>query len=555
MIKREIIKSLKKITKLKEEEINNILEIPPDKKFGDYSFPCYSLAKKIKKDPNAIAKFISSEIKSPLIEKTQIIGPYLNIFLDKQKITKLILNEINKKKDKFGSQKQGKKIIIEYCAPNTNKPLHLGHLRNISLGESISRISSFLGNKVTRINLVNDRGVHIMQSMLAYKKWGENKEPNKKSDHFVGDFYVMFSRKADDKLNKEAQDLLLKWESKDKETILLWKKMNKWALDGFEETYKRLGIKFNKTYYESEHYNKGKDIVTKGLKKGVFKEDKDNNITADLSPYNLPNKILLRGDKTSIYITQDLALAEIKFKDYNPDLSIYVVASEQSLHFKQLFAILDQLKSKAAKKCYHLSYGLVLLPEGKMKSREGKVVDADNLLDEVIKLAGEELKSRNREITEEKTSKIGIGALKFYLLKMDPVKDMTYNPKESISFIGETAPYVQYAHARICSIMKRTKLPKKINLSLLYLPQELELSSILSRFPDVVEESSKSYKPYMIANYLVELTKEFNKFYDTINILNAEPEIRDTRLFLILAVKQVISNGLYLLGIEAPEEM
>ncbi|MBI2667321.1 arginine--tRNA ligase [Candidatus Woesearchaeota archaeon] len=555
MIKREIIRILEKITKLKEEEINNILEIPPDKKYGDYSFPCFDLAKKNKKNPNDLAKEIMSKIKSPLIEKVQVVGPYLNLFLNKQKLISIVLKEVNKKKSNFGKQKQNKKILVEYCAPNTNKPLHLGHLRNISLGESISRIFSFLGNKVVRINLVNDRGIHICQSMLAYQKYGNNKLPDKKSDHFVGDFYVMFSKNADEKMDKEAQELLLKWESKDKETINLWKRMNKWALDGFDETYKRLGIRFDKTYYESDFYTKGKDIIFRGIKKGIFHKDKDNNIIADLSKYNIPDKILLRGDQTSIYITQDLALAELKFKEYNPNLSIYTVASEQNLHFKQLFSILEQLKSKAAGKCLHLSYGIVLLPEGKMKSREGNVVDADNILDEVVNLAKEELKSRNKELNEEKSSQIGIGALKFYLLKVDPIKDITYNPKESISFVGETSPYIQYANARICSILKQTKLPKKADYSLLYLPQEVELALILSRFPEIIEEASNNYKPSIITNYLLDVTKSFNKFYDSINILKAEPKIRDARLSLILSVKQVISSGLYLLGIEAPEEM
>ena len=306
----------------------------------------------------------------------------------------------------------------------------------------------------------------VAEILKAYsdrtKALSENKKkPDKKSDHFVGDYYVMFSKKANDSLNKEAQELLIKWESNDKSTLSLWNKMNKWALTGFDQTYKRLNIKFHKTYYESDYFDKGKNIVNKGLKKKIFDKDEEDNVMADLSEYNLPNRILLRKDKTSVYITQDLALAELKLKDYNPDLSIYVVASEQNLHFKQLFAILDKLKSKISDKCHHLSYGMVLLPEGRMKSREGKVVDADTLLDEVVNLAEDELKSRKRKITEQKKSQIGIGALKFYLIKIDPIKDIVYDPKESISFTGDTAPYVQYAHARICSIIKKTKTPKK----------------------------------------------------------------------------------------------
>jgi arginyl-tRNA synthetase len=555
MIKKEIINILKKITNLKDKDINRLLAIPPNNKFGDYSIHCYTLAKLINKEPNDLAKDLAFRIKSPIVEKTQIIGPYLNIFINKQTITKTILEEILKKKQDFGSQKQKKKIIIEYCAPNTNKPLHLGHLRNIALGESTSRILEFLGNKVIRLNLVNDRGIHIMQSMLAYQKFGNKKKPDKKSDHFVGDYYVMFSKKANDSLNKEAQELLIKWESNDKSTLSLWNKMNKWALTGFDQTYKRLNIKFHKTYYESDYFDKGKNIVNKGLKKKIFDKDEEDNVMADLSEYNLPNRILLRKDKTSVYITQDLALAELKLKDYNPDLSIYVVASEQNLHFKQLFAILDKLKSKISDKCHHLSYGMVLLPEGRMKSREGKVVDADTLLDEVVNLAEDELKSRKRKITEQKKSQIGIGALKFYLIKIDPIKDIVYDPKESISFTGDTAPYVQYAHARICSIIKKTKTPKNIDYSLLFLPQETELIMLLSKFPGIIEEAANNYKPSLITNYLLDLTKLFNRFYDSINVLNTEPKLRDSRLALILAVKQVLSNGLFLLGIDAPKEM
>src|SRR3989344_881795 len=378
-----------------------------------------------------------------LLDKVAPNGPYINFYLNKKNLSTSVLHKIQQQKENYGQQSFGEKIMIEFSSPNTNKPLHLGHVRNISLGDSISRILSFLGNDVIKGCLVNDRGIHICKSMLAYKKWGHNKNPDKKSDFFVGDFYVLFAKKATEhpELEQEAQEMLRLWEKGDKEVVALWKKMNEWVYAGFEETYAKLAVSFDKYYYESAIYLFGKEIAQEGLKKEIF-FDKDGAIVAPLQEFGLPDKVLVRSDGTTIYITQDLYLALKKFEDYKLNRSIYVVGSEQNLHFQQLFAILKKLGHKFADGCYHLSYGMVNLPEGKMKSREGTVV----------------LQQRGKQV--------GIAALKFHMLKIDAAKDMVYNPKESISFEGETGPYVQYTHARISSILrKHGELASDISLS------------------------------------------------------------------------------------------
>jgi arginyl-tRNA synthetase len=452
--------------------------------------------------------------------------------------------------------------MIEYSQPNTNKPQHLGHVRNDLLGMSISNILQWVGYKVIKANLINDRGIHICKSMLAYQKWGNNQEPDVKSDHFVGKYYVMFSQKAkeDPKLEDEVKELLKKWEAGDKETLNLWKKMNEWCVKGFEQTYKDLGVDFDKVYYESQIYESGKKIVLDALEKDVFKKDKKGAIVAELEP-NLPNKVLLRSDGTSIYITQDIGLAIKKFKDYKLDKSIYVVGSSQNLYFKQLFAVLDLLGYQGIEKCYHLSYGMVYLPEGKMKSREGIVVDADDLIKEVKDLAIEELKKRYKEITADELGKraeqIGMGALKFMLLKQNPEKDMLYNPKESISFEGETGPYLQYSHARICSILRKhdADITKDVDFSLFKEKVELNLINQLFLFKEIVSQAAEQYKPSLIARYLLDLTQLFNEFYHSCPVLKAGENLKKSRLLLINKTKEIIKEGLSLFGIESPEKM
>jgi arginyl-tRNA synthetase len=555
--KKEIVKLIAKHTQLKPAAIEGFLEVPPDLSMGDYAFPCFFLAKEKKESPVKIAKELSAQIApTKLVSKIEPKGPYLNFFIDKPAFAKHVLTEEPEMAKKKGS------VMIEFSSPNTNKPQHLGHVRNNSLGMAVSRILSWEGYKVVKSSLINDRGVHICKSMLAYQKWGNNQEPDMKPDHFIGKFYVMFSQAAekDPELEKQAQDMLVKWEAGDKEVIALWKKMNSWCIQGFMQTYKDYGVEFDKMYLESEVYLSGNKIVMDALEKDVFKKDETGAVIAELEP-ELPNKVLVRSDGTSLYITQDIGLAIKKFKDYKIDKSIYVVASEQDLYFRQMFAVLDMLGYNGAEKCYHLSYGMVYLPEGKMKSREGTVVDADDILKEVKELAKQELLKRYPDILpdemEKRANQISLGAIKFMMLKIDPKRDMTYDPKESISFEGETGPYLQYTHARICSILEKTdsKIAKNIDFSLLKEKVELNLINNLFMFKQIVQDAAEQYKPSLISRYLLDLTQLFNEFYHSCPVLKADENLKNVRLMLIAKTKDVIKDGLYLLGIDAPEKM
>ena len=545
------------------EEIELKLEVPPNQEFGDFAFPCFALSKIHKKSPQLIAHDLAAKLNSmdpSLLEKVSPQGPYVNFFLNKKQLSTTVLQKISQQKENYGKQVEKKKIMIEFSSPNTNKPLHLGHVRNNALGDSISRIFTHLGNTVIKACLINDRGIHICKSMLAYKKWGHNKNPDKKPDFFVGDFYVLFAKKAAEhpELEQEAQEMLQLWEKGDKEVVALWKKMNAWVYEGFEETYAKLGISFDRYYYESDIYLFGKEIAQEGLKKNIF-FDKEGAIVAPLQDVGLPDKVLVRSDGTTIYMTQDLFLAQKKFEEEKIDRSIYVVGSEQNLHFQQLFAILKKLGYKWADDCYHLSYGMVNLPEGKMKSREGTVVDADTLILELTTLAKEEIHKRHPEIEhvvlQNRSKQVGIAALKFHMLRIDAAKDMVYNPKESISFEGETGPYVQYTHARISSILRKYgALPEEISLSHLG-DKERALATMLEKFPAVIVESGSHYKPSYVCRYLLDLCQEFNSYYHDVPVLKAEEEIKLARLYLLSCIKVVLQNGLSLLGIEAPEEM
>ncbi|MBU2634160.1 MAG: arginine--tRNA ligase [Nanoarchaeota archaeon] len=554
--KDKIIKILKTQTGLKTINLET-----PQEAFGDYSFPCFLLAKKLKKSPNEIALGLSKKIKADFLEKTETKGPYLNFFIKKEKLTELILKKIQKEKENYGSLKQNKTILIESPGPNTNKPLHVGHLRNMALGISLSNISKKLGNKAKNIDIVNDRGIHICKSMLAYKLYGKNKKPSKKTDHFVGDFYVLYSQKLKENpaLEQQAKDLLIKWENKDKETIILWKKMNSWALEGMYQTYTNFGLNIKKTYYESQCYEKGKEIILNNLKKGLFKKEKDNSISINLEKENLGKKILLRSNGTSVYITQDIYLAKKRYEDFKMDKLIYIVASEQDYHFKVLFKILKKLKYKFANNLYHLSYGMVNLVSGKMKSREGTIVDADNLIEEITNLTKKEILKRNKNISkkelEQRSKIIALAAIKFYLLKLDPKKDTIFKPEESISFEGETGPYIQYSYARIQSILKKAKLLSKINYELLSNPLEFKLIKQLSLFPSIVEKASQDLKPNLIANYVFLLSKTFNEYYHAYNILKEKQEIKNARLTLISSIAITLKISLNLLGIEVLDQM
>jgi len=557
IFKKRIIDSLKKHIKVEESSI----EVPPDPGFGDYAIPCFSFAKVLKKNPNQIAGELKKKVKKDdIIIDVKNIGPYLNFYINNIRLSEHVLKIIFKYKNNFGKTKDKKIIMVEYSSPNTNKPLHLGHIRNIVIGKSLSNIYLFKGNRIIQSCLVNDRGIHISKSMLAYQKWGKNKPPDKKSDHFVGDYYVLFNKnlKKNPGLEAGAQELLRKWEKKEKDVMSLWKTMNKWAEEGFIETYKSLGIRFDRYYHESKIYNKGKSIVEDGFKKGKFKKI-DGAITAELEKFKLPDKVLMRADGTTLYMTQDIYLAIKKFDDYSLDKSIYVVGSEQKMHFAQLFKILELLGNKKVKDCHHLSYGMVYLPEGRMKSREGTVVDADDIINDMQNLAEKEIKKRHKKLSEKEVKRraeiIGLGALKFFMLRTDPGKDMTFDPKESISFEGETGPYVQYVYARIASIQRKygKRINDKVDFEALG-DDEKPLIKLLFNFPDIVKEAA-NYKPSIICRYLLDLSQEFNEYYHKIPILNAEKEQMLARLLLISCIKEVIKSGLNLLDIDVLGEM
>jgi arginyl-tRNA synthetase len=585
--------------KLRSEQI--IAESPPSPEMGDIGFPMFGFAKTLKKGPPQIAQMIAEKLnKTSLAGEdatavAQAQGPYLNIRLNRALASSEVLKEVFKSGEDgdfiFGKPQtlEGKKIMVEFSSPNTNKPLHLGHLRNDVLGESISRILTACGAKVRKVCIINDRGIHICKSMIAYKEQGQGKTPQSegvKSDRFVGDWYVVFNKALKEEteelekngidpkeaegqapLMKKAQDMLRKWEAGDSETTELWKKMNSWAIEGMKETYKRTGVSFDKYYFESETYMLGKDEVLKGLEKGIFFRQEDGSVAIDLSEENLDKKILLRSDGTSIYITQDFGTAISRHKDWPFDRMIYVVGSEQQYHFKVLFILLKKLGYTWAENLYHLSYGMVNLPEGKMKSREGTVVDADDLIDSLRDMALAEIREKEREEEVgnpvEVAEKIALGALHYFLLQPSPVKDMLFDPKESLSFNGNTGPYLQYMGARISSMMRKSRERgsdigdrERADFFLLVSDPEWELVKVLADYPQAVSEAAASLDPSRLASYLYELSKSFSRFYHECPILNCgDEELSKARLELSRAVMLVLKNAFKLVCIPFLEVM
>ncbi len=553
------------ISDLNLDEIEALIEIPPPEFDYTYAFPCFKLSKFKKRTPNLIAQELRDKIKSPeFIDNITVTGPYLNFIIKQKSILENIFelkSDYGRIRDIFEKTKK-QRIVVEYPSPNTNKPLHFGHVRNMVLGKSLSNLLEYKKHDVFQVNLNNDRGIHICKSMLAYKKWGDNKKPDKKSDHFVGDYYVLYSEKAmnDDNLDKEAQELLRSWEAGDQKTFDLWNKMNKWAIEGFKITYTKFGIKFDKEYFESELYLKGKKKIFEGLEKGLFERTENGAVIARLKEkYNLEDKILIRSDGTSIYITQDIYLAYKKKEDFNYDRSIYIVADEQIQHFKWLFAILDMLGFKEDN--YHLSYGMISLPSGKMKSREGTVVDADDVIEEVEKLAFNEVNKRYPDLTDKvkkiRAEKIGLAAVIFYILKYNPVKGFIFKPDESISFEGETGPYIQYCYARIASIISKSgrEISTDINWDLLNHEKERFLIKQLVYFPEIIDTSEKTYNMHLIPQYLLSLCQAFNSFYTSCQVISENKELEKARLLLIYCVQIVIKTGLDILGIETLDKM
>lgn len=540
---------------------------PPKSDMGDIAFPLFPFAKELRMGPPQISTEVATRIASSPLGRAEAAGPYVNVFLKRDQIITDTLNSVFKAGHCWGENKSlsGKRIMIEFSSPNTNKPLHLGHLRNDALGESTARILKANGADVQKVNLVNDRGVHICKSMLAYQKFGKGETPEstgKKGDHLVGEYYVKFAQwaKEDSTAESQAQDMLLKWEEGDKEIHKLWSTMNKWTIDGLKQSYELTNISFDKFYYESQVYKLGKENILKGLEKGVFYKDGDGSIRVDMEEIGLDTKVLLRSDGTSVYITQDIGTAISRHEDWPFDQLIYVVGSEQEYHFKVLFHILQKLGNDWADSLYHLSYGMVNLPEGKMKSREGTVVDADHLVASLADLALEEIKAKGREGDVEDAQKtasaVALAALHYYLLQISPKKDMIFNPKESLSFNGNTGPYLLYMAARISS-MERKAIEAgfslegvDVNGSLLTTDEEWEIIGLLSGFPKVIEQAGKEHNPALIASTLYDLAKVFSRYYHDNPILNnGDKNLAKCRLQLSLAVLQMFKNGFALINI------
>jgi len=560
-------------------------ENPPNPEMGDIGFPMFAFSKLLRKGPPQIAVIVQDKIKQFLEKEgskaaVEAQGPYLNVKMDRAQTSKAILNEVFKDKDfSFGKPNtmNGKKVMVEFSSPNTNKPLHLGHLRNDVLGESVSRILKACGADVRKVCIINDRGIHICKSMLAYKENGNNTTPQSrgvKSDRFVGDWYVSFSKKLKSEVDeliksgvkkeeaeiqapsmKKAQEMLRNWEAGDNETMELWKLMNNWAIEGMKKTYERTGISFDKYDFESETYKLGKDEVLKGLEKGVFFKQDDGSIAADLSEEKLDKKILMRSDGTSIYITQDLGTAITRQNEWPFEQLIYVVGSEQQYHFKVLFVLLKKLGYTWAENLHHLSYGMVNLPEGKMKSREGTVVDADDLIDSLKDMALEEIRQKGREEAvgdpQVVAENIALGALHYFLLQTSPVKDMLFDPKESLSFTGNTGPYLQYMGARISSMLRKKneeiQMENEESFSLLTSDIEWELIKIIANYPATISEAAENLDPSSFIGYLYELSKTFSRFYHECPILNCEdPNLSKARLKLAYAVMLILKDSFHL---------
>lgn len=557
---------------------------------GDITLVVFPFTKTARKQPEVIGNEIGQWLteNTDIVDKYNVIKGFLNLSISKDNWISTLNNIYNDKK--YGTKEETPEsplMMIEYSSPNTNKPLHLGHVRNNLLGYSISQIQKANGWKVVKTNIVNDRGIHICKSMLAWLKYGNGETPEStgmKGDHLIGKYYVEFDKhykaelkeleakgmtedeaKANSTLMKEAQSMLLKWEQNDPEIRNLWQMMNEWVYAGFDETYKRLGVDFDKIYYESNTYLEGKEKVEEGLKKGIFYRREDGSVWADLRGDGLDEKLLLRSDGTSVYMTQDIGTAKLRYQDYPIDKMVYVVGNEQNYHFQVLSLLLDKLGFKWGKELVHFSYGMVELPNGKMKSREGTVVDADDLMDGMTEEAARtsadlgKLENCTKEEIDNINRMVGLGALKYFILKVDPRKNMTFNPAESIDFNGNTGPFIQYTCARIKSILRKAseagisiKEVKDITLQ----DKEVSLIQNLTSYPAIVEQAGTDFSPALIANYIYDLVKEYNQFYQSSPILKEEnAETMNMRLMLSACTVKVIESGMSLLGIEMPEKM
>lgn len=601
-----VAEAVKKVFKQEVDLKDLQLEVPPKPELGDVAMPCFLMAKQLKQSPATIAEKLATSIKPfGLVSSISSVGPYINFSFTKGKVIAEVCGKIVEQGENYGQSKlgAGKRVMIEYSGPNSNKALHLGHLRNNQIGLSLVNIFRAAGYEVIPVNIINDRGIAICRSMVAYKKWADGATPESKGikgDHFVGQLYAQFMEvrdkefaqwlqtkkkltmdsfkslseerqdeivkefEAQSPLVQESYDMLRKWEAKDPEVRKLWQTMNDWVYKGFNQTYARQGVSFDKVYLESNTYELGRQIVHQYLKQGMVERDADNNIVIDLSAHGLDKKVLIRADGTTVYITQDIGTAVLRFQEYDPlDQLIYVVASEQNYHFQVLFLMLKAFGYPWADRCFHRSYGMVNLPTGKLSSRrlkEGGIFLADDLMDHLHQLAREGILQREPNLSgeplEQRAEMIGQAALKYFLLRVNPDRNMIFEPEKSLEFEGNTGPYLQYAHARICGILRKsTASTEKANLSILDSPEELELAKALASFPQTIESATKDYNPTVVAAHLYEIAKVFSQFYNQHRILGSKPEIEKARLLLAKATAIVLKNGLRLLGIKAPERM
>ena len=549
------------------------LEQPADANMGHIAFACFPLAKALKKSPQVIATELANTYGScDCFEKIEANGPYVNFFFESENMAKAIFAASKNEDFGYSDVGQGKKILLEYSSPNTNKPLHLGHGRNNLLGMALANLFETQGYSVTKVNLVNDRGIHICKSMLAYQKWGAGATPTSegiKGDKLVGNYYVKYDQelKKDESLEAQARELLQKWEASDPETLKLWEQMNNWVYDGFKKTYTRMGANFDKYYYESQTFIGGKELVLKAFGDGLCQKEENGAISIDLEAEKLGKKILLRGDGTSMYITQDLNTTVTKFADHAPlDSCLFVVGNEQDNHFRVLFKTLEKLGYDWAKQCEHISYGMITLPEGKMKSREGTVVDLDELMEELKDLSLEEINKRanfsdsEAELKVSTAEAIGQAALKFFILRSGAQKEIQFNPKESLAFEGQTGPYLQYVYARISSLLSKVEDQSLLAQPLTKYPKtiykvENHLLLHLSRLNDALTAATTERNPSILCNWAYELCKVFNKFYNELHVLNAEAPELQFRIQLTSAVQKGLGKALNILGITAINKM
>lgn len=546
-----------------------IIGFPPDNVDADFTAPCFSLAKLLKKSPHQVAALLADRYPRDLVVDVTALGPYVNFQLNRATLFAVPIEQAKTETSRFGQVQNpsGTKVLIEYSSPNTNKPLHLGHIRNNALGLALTNLLNAAGHEILTATIFNDRGIHICKAMLAYQLFGNGATPAStgiKGDHFVGDYYVAFDKaaKEDPSLLDRAQELLRQWEAGEQEVLTLWRTMRDWVLEGMRETYTRMGCQFELEQFESSTYLLGRNLVQEGLSRGLFYQKPDGSVWVDLTSQGLDEKLLLRRDGTSVYVTQDLGTAIERFTQHKLARAIYVVASEQLYHFQVLFAILKLLGYPWANDCHHFSYGMVYLPEGKMKSREGTVVDADDLLDSMKAMARQVMADSGFSFEAQEwdsiSEMIAQGAIKYYILKVNPKKDIHFDPKESLAFEGATGAYLQYTHARIASVFRkalRQTIPE-VQPELLSRPEEIALARLIWQYPDIIIKSAEAMNPTKLAQYLLTLAKAFNQFYAQLPIINADSVgLQDSRLALCFAVKTTIANGLQLLGIDSPDKM